>query len=232
MQVLYIEDSATLRKSVSLGLRQAGFNVTTAADGNEGLNAALVYDYDVIVLDIMLPGLNGYEILKRLRAEGCSAEVLLLSARSSVEDRVAGLDLGADDYLVKPFAFSELVARVRSLVRRKFGAKENTVTMGDLRIDLAARRVFFRETEIRIRPREFDILGYLALRAKKVVSRTEIVEHLYDHAADLKSNAIDSAICNLRKALDAVGCGEWIATIPRVGYLLDNTRSNPEETRK
>lgn len=221
MQVLYIEDSATLRKTVSLGLRQAGFKVTTAGDGVEGLNSALVYNYDVIVLDIMLPGLNGYEVLKRLRSEGHEAAVLLLSARSGVDDRVAGLDMGADDYLVKPFAFSELVARIRSLMRRKFGTKENVISVGELKIDLLARRIFFRDEELHLRRREFDILGYLSLRAKRVVSRTELVEHLYDHAADLKSNAIDSAICGIRKVLDEVGCGAWISTIPRRGYLFE-----------
>ena len=232
MQVLYIEDSATLRKTVSIGLRQAGFIVTTASDGIEGLNSALIYHYDVIVLDIMLPGLNGYEVLKRLRAEGNEAQVLLLSARSGVEDRVAGLDMGADDYLVKPFAFSELVARIRSLMRRKFGAKENVLSVGELRIDLLARRLTFREEELRLRPREFDILAYLALRAKRVVSRTELVEHLYDHAADLKSNTIDSAICGIRKVLDGVGCGAWISTIPRRGYLFEEGAMSRGELAK
>jgi DNA-binding response OmpR family regulator len=221
MQVLYVEDSPTLRETVSFGLHREGFTVTTAADGNEGLNAALIYEYDVIVLDVMLPGIDGYEVLKRLRAEGNSAEILLLSARSSVDDRVFGLDLGADDYLVKPFAFSELVARIRTLVRRKFGTKENVISVGGLRIDLSSRRLFSESEEVKIRPREFDILGYLALRAGKVVSRTELIEHLYDHAATLKSNAVDSAICNLRKTLENAGHGDLITTVPRRGYLLE-----------
>jgi len=223
MKILYVEDSPTLRKSVAKGLRRAGYTVTVSADGPEGLDIALVHDFDVIVLDVMLPGLSGFEILKRLRDSGDRTEVLLLTARISVEDRVTGLDLGADDYLVKPFAFEELLARIRVLVRRSFESKTNVLFFAGIRIDLSARRIFFQDREISLRPREFDILECLALKSGKIVSRTELIEHVYDHAVDLKSNTVDSAICNIRKCLSDAGAEHIITTVPRRGYLLDAT---------
>ncbi|MCL4159876.1 UNVERIFIED_CONTAM: hypothetical protein GTU68_027872 [Idotea baltica] len=221
MQILYVEDSPTLRISIASGLKKEGYHVTTASDGDEGLNAALIYDYDVIILDVMLPGVNGFEILRQIREAGNSAAVLMLTARVNIEDRVSGLDLGADDYLTKPFAFDELLARLRALLRRKFDAKSSVVTLAGLKIDLTARRLFFCDRELVVRPREFDILGYLALHLGKVVSRSELIEHLYDHATDLRSNVVDSAICNLRKILSQAGCPDIIETIPRRGYLLE-----------
>ncbi len=221
MRILYVEDSPTLRSAVSIGLKDAGYSVTTASDGTEGLNAAQIYDFDVILLDIMLPGLNGYAILRELRKEKNEADIILLSARAELDDRITGLDMGADDYLVKPFAFEELLARIRALKRRRFGMKTNTVELGALKIDISAKQIFFSGKEISLRPREFDILEYLAMNRGKTVTRTELTDNLYDHAKDLKSNAIDSAICNIRKALADVGCENIISTIPRRGYLFD-----------
>lgn len=221
MKILYAEDSKTLRETVARGLRQSGYTVVTSADGNEALNALLEQEFDVVILDIMLPGPDGFAILEQLRREGNEAEILLLSARTGIEDRVKGLDLGADDYLVKPFAFEELEARIRLLMRRRFASKSNEVILGKLCIDISAQRIFWDGEELTVRPREFDILCYLALRSGKIVSRNELIEHVYDHAADLKSNAVDSAICNIRKKLAEAGVDGFISTIPRRGYMLE-----------
>jgi DNA-binding response OmpR family regulator len=181
----------------------------------------MVHEFDAIILDVMLPGLSGFEILRRLRKEGNETEVLLLTARSGIEDRVEGLDLGADDYLVKPFAFEELLARLRVLMRRRFGRIVDDLRLGNLRIDFAARRLFVVDKEVSLRPREFDIFEYLAQRSGKVVSRTQLVEHAYDHAKNLSSNAIDSAICTVRKHLAGAGADVTITTVPKRGYVLD-----------
>lgn len=223
MHVLYVEDSITLRDSITRGLRREGYAVTAIGDGEEGLDAALVNEYDVIVLDVMLPGKSGFEILRELRNAGIGAEVMMLTARAGIEDRVEGLDLGADDYLVKPFAFEEFVARIRALIRRRYEAKKSVLKLGPFRLDFAARRLFKGEEEMTIRPREFDLLTYLLLHEGRIVSRTELIDSLYDHAAEVRSNAVDSAVCNLRKILAEGGCGDYIRTVPRRGYLLEKT---------
>lgn len=227
MRILYIEDSSSLRETIARGLKNEGFIVSLAADGITGLDAALEAEYDVIIIDVMLPGIDGFEVLEELKKADVDSQILMLTARASIEDRVHGLESGADDYLVKPFAWKELLARVRNLIRHRYGQQSSSLNIGGLRVDTQAKRIWYRDKELRLRPREFDILEYLALRVGKIVSRTELTEHIYDHALDLKSNAIDSAICNIRKKLALEGCDDVISTIPRRGYLLETSSSKP-----
>ncbi|NOX99684.1 MAG: response regulator transcription factor [Verrucomicrobia bacterium] len=225
MRILYVEDSSSLRETIGRGLKNAGYIVTLAADGISGLDAALEAEHDVIIIDVMLPGMDGFEMLGELKKAEVDSQILMLTARASIEDRVHGLESGADDYLVKPFAWKELLARVRNLIRHRYGQQSSSLSIGDLKIDTQAQRIWYKNKELRMRPREFSILEYLALRVGKIVSRTELTEHLYDHAVDLKSNAIDSAICNIRKKLTLEGCDEIISTIPRRGYLMESRTS-------
>lgn len=227
MRILYVEDSQLLRKNVTSALKRAGFAVDTAADGEEGLNLALTGAYDVMILDVMLPKVDGLTILAQVRKAEIDSAVLMLSARVTTADRVQGLNLGADDYLVKPFQLEELIARIHALNRRRYGLNGNHVEIGKLSVDLNAQRVFVDNNEISLRPREFEILQYLVCRSGSVVSRSEILEHVYDQAADLKSNAIDVAICTARKKLSEAGSDANIRTIPRRGYLIESEDSQP-----
>ncbi|MEP0843029.1 MAG: response regulator transcription factor [Phycisphaerae bacterium] len=202
------------------GLGEAGFAVDAAADGEEGLWYARSGDYDVIVLDLMLPKLDGFTLLKLLRAEGGSAPVLVLTARDGLDDRVQGLNLGADDYLVKPFAFEELLARVRALVRRRYQARKPVIQVGDLSIDTAARSVQRGGRTIELTPREYALLEYLALRAGQVVSRTDLWEHVYDFHSDAGSNVVDVYIGYLRRKIERPGRPRLIHTRRGQGYLL------------
>ncbi|HUS92351.1 MAG TPA: response regulator transcription factor [Phycisphaerae bacterium] len=220
MKVLLIEDYAPLRKSVAKGLGEAGFAVDATGDGDEGLWFARTGDYDGIVLDLMLPKVDGLTILRTLRAEGRQAPVLILTAKDTVPDRVRGLDLGADDYLVKPFAFEELLARVRALVRRKYETRCPVVRVGDLTMDTAARTVRRGEGPIDLTPREYALLELLAARAGEVVTRTEIAEHVYAFDAEPDSNVIDVYVGHLRKRLEEGGRPRLIHTRRGVGYVL------------
>ena len=167
MHLLLIEDYRPLRQSLTKGLHEAGFAVDATGDGKEGLWYATGNEYDVIILDLMLPGMDGLEILKRVRDQGRKASVLILTAKDTVQDRVTGLDLGADDYLVKPFAFAELLARIRALLRRSYQEKSPSVEIADLRIDLTTQRVWRGSEEIQLTPREYALLEYLAMRPAK-----------------------------------------------------------------
>lgn len=221
MRILLIEDSKRLRRSITLGLKQAGYKVDATGDGEEGLWYAESYNYDVVILDLMLPGMNGLEILRRLREQGRNLHVLILSAKDTVEDRVRGLQAGADDYLIKPFAFQELLARVQALVRRRYGVKNNLITIGELEIDLAKREVKRAGKNLELPPREFALLEFLALRRGTVVSRSEIEEHLYDENTELISNVVDAAICSLRKKIDKPGEPSLIKTRRGIGYIIE-----------
>ena len=221
MKVLLVEDYVPLRKSVARGLQEAGFAVDATGDGEEGLWYARSGDYDVIVLDLMLPKVDGLTILRRLREREDPVPVLILTARDTVPDRVRGLDLGADDYLVKPFAFDEFLARVRALVRRKYETRSPSVQVGDLTVDTSRRTARRGGRTIELTTREYALLELLALRAGQVVSRTEIWEHLYDFAAEPASNVIDVYIGHLRKRLEAGGRPRLIHTRRGLGYMLD-----------
>ena len=220
MRLLLVEDNAPLRKSVAKGLREAGFAVDATGDGEEGLWFARTGEYDVIVLDLMLPKLDGLEILKRLRDQGNPVHILILTAKDKVDDRVRGLDLGGDDYLVKPFAFGELLARVRALVRRKYESKSASIQVADLEIDTRARSVRKAGRVVQLTAREYSLLEFLALRAGQVVTRTEIWEHIYDFAAEPNSNVIDAYIAHLRKKLEQDGQPHLIHTRRGMGYMM------------
>ncbi len=217
MRALVVEDYAPIRDAVRDGLVEAGYAVDVASNGEEGLWLAEQTPYDVVVLDVMLPKLDGHEVLRRLRRQGSQIAVLLLTAKDTVADRVIGLDLGADDYLVKPFAFAELLARVRALVRRRYDAKDPTIRIADLEIDTAARTVRRGSTTIVLSAREYGLLEYLALRAGQLVTRTDIWEHVYDFHSEAHSNVVDVYVGYLRKKL---GLPQLIHTRRGQGYVL------------
>ena len=220
MKVLLVEDYGPLLKSLSQGLREAGFAVDATGDGEEGLWYARSGDYDAIVLDLMLPKVDGLTILRRLREKGDPVPVLILTARDTVPDRVRGLDLGADDYLVKPFAFEELLARIRALVRRKYQARSPEIQVGDLSIDTSGRTACRGGRTVNLTPHEYALLELLAVHAGGVVTRTEIWEHLYDFGAEPNSNVIDVYIARLRKRLEQDGRPRLIHTRRGLGYVL------------
>lgn len=220
MRVLLVEDYPPVRKAVARGLREAGYAVDVAGDGEEGLWYSLNNDYDVIVLDLMLPKVDGLTILKRLRSDGRSANVLILTAKDTVTDRVQGLDLGADDYLVKPFAFEELLARVRALARRSYHARNPIITLDDLRIDTSGQRVWRAGEEILLTAREYALLEYLAMRSGEVVSRSSIWEHVYEFNSDAESNVVDVYIGYLRKKIERSDKRRLIHTLRGRGYQL------------
>jgi len=221
MRLLLIEDYAPLRRSIAKGLREAGFAVDTTGDGEEGLWQATSGEYDAIILDIMLPGMDGLTILKKLRAKGRGTHVLILTAKDTLADKIRGLDLGADDYLVKPFAFGELLARVQALVRREYRQKSPVVRVGSLRIDTAAQRVRLGRKELSLTPREYALLEYLAMRKGQTVSRTDIWEHIYEFGSEATSNVVDVYIGYLRKKLGRPGEPSPIRTVRGRGYVLE-----------
>jgi DNA-binding response OmpR family regulator len=221
MRILVVEDYPPLRLSLTRGLREAGYAVDAVADGEQALAYAEAGDYDLIVLDIMLPVVDGLSVLRRLREERRPARVLLLTAKDTVADRVSGLDLGADDYLVKPFAFAELLARVRALVRRAYAKAAPTIRVGDLEIDTAARRVRRAGREIELTAREYSILEILAHRAGCVVTRDEISAAIYDFDAEPGSNIVDVYIGYLRRKIEGEGEARLIRTRRGLGYVLD-----------
>jgi DNA-binding response OmpR family regulator len=223
MRLLLIEDSRRLQRWLGAGLRRAGHAVDVAGDGEEGLQLALTNRYDVIVLDLMLPSLDGYQLLGRLRAEGeegDAAHVLIVTARDAVEDKLRGFELGADDYLVKPFDLQEMLARIQALVRRRHGRSSPRITVGTLTIDTAARRVFRDGAPLTLTAREYVLLEYLALRRGQVVSRGDIEACLFDGRSEPTSNAVDAAIAALRRRIDVAGELSAIQTHRGQGYLL------------
>jgi DNA-binding response OmpR family regulator len=221
MRVLFVEDSVRLQQSVGASLRRSGYAVDVVGDGEEGLWHALSNDYDALVLDLMLPKIDGLEVLRQLRAAKRLTPVLLLTARDTVEDRVRGLNQGADDYLVKPFALEELLARVQALCRRKYQRMESQITVDDLTIDPVAKRVERAGRVVELTSREFALLEYLASRRGAVVSRAEIEEHIYDGMIDPMSNVVDSAICIVRRKLAAPNSRPLIHTRRGQGYVME-----------
>jgi two-component system OmpR family response regulator len=220
VRVLVVEDYSPVRDAVAKGLREAGFAVDTTGDGEEGLWLATSHDYDVIVLDLMLPGVDGLSILRQLRAERRRARVLVLTAKDSVDDRVNGLELGADDYMVKPFAFAELLARVRVLARRAYAIDAPEIRVGDLRIDTQKQRVFRGDNEVVLTPREYALLEYLAVRAGEAVSRTDVWEHVYEFTSEADSNVVDVYVGYLRRKLERPDRPALIQTVRGRGYSL------------
>jgi DNA-binding response OmpR family regulator len=221
MRILLIEDSTRLQRSLKIGLKKAGYSIDVTGDGEEGLWFAESYGYDVIILDLMLPKLDGLTILRRLREQDKNVHVLILTAKDTVEDRVQGLQSGADDYLIKPFAFEELLARVQALVRRHYGVKKPCISIGELQIDTMKRRVTRKGKEIELPPREYALLEFLAMRKGMLVSRMEIEQHIYDEHAEPLSNVIDAAVCSLRKKIDETGKPSLITTRRGMGYIIE-----------
>lgn len=220
MRILFVEDSQRLQTYAGKAFRRAGYALDQATDGEEGLWLAQNNNYDVVVLDVMLPKMDGLTVLRKLREAEKTTHVLLLTARDSVDDRVTGLQMGADDYLVKPFALAELLARVQALVRRSYGAKNPSVVVGPLTIDTAARLITVNGQPIDLAPREYALLELLASQPGRVVNRTEIEERLYDEAAENLSNVIDSSICLLRRKIDSPGQPSLIRTRRGFGYVF------------
>jgi DNA-binding response OmpR family regulator len=221
MKLLVIEDSERLRRSLGQGLQRAGFAVDLTADGREGLAYATLNDYDVVILDLMLPQMDGLTVLKSLRRQGKNTHVLILSAKDQVEDRILGLELGADDYLIKPFSFDELCARVRALIRRRYESKDPVVRVGGLEIDTARQQVSRGGTPVPLTPTEYAFLELLILRRGRVVSRDQILGHLYDSAAEVSSNVIEVLVCSLRKKVQPESANPIIVTRRGRGYLIE-----------
>lgn len=220
MRVLIVEDSEALRESLRAGLASEGFAVDVAADGRTGLGYARNNPYDVLVLDLMLPEVDGLDVLAGLRQKQERPHVLVLTARDRVEDRVRGLNAGADDYLVKPFAFEELLARVHALVRRRYEEGASELRIGPLTVDVVARSAALEGADIDLTAREYSLLEYLALRRGHTVTREEIEDHIYGVNKLPSSNAVDSAICILRAKLGPVG-KDLIRTRRGRGYSLE-----------
>ena len=219
MRLLVVEDDAKIASFVVRGLKQAGYAVDHAADGETGLILAETTDFDAAVVDIMLPKLDGLSLVKRLRAARRTVPVLFLSARSSVDDRVRGLQSGGDDYLTKPFAFSELLARVHALIRRATQAPEATkLTAGDVSLDLVTREITRAGERVELQPREFTLLAFLLRHAGRPVSKTMILEHVWDYSFDPQTNVVDVVVSRLRAKIDPDHLR--IETVRGVGYIF------------
>ena len=224
MRVLIVEDYLPLRESLTQGIREAGYAVDASGDGEEGLWYAQSNEYDAIILDVMLPKVDGVTMLKQLRSQGNPAPVLLLTAMDAVNDRVAGLDAGADDYLTKPFALDELLARVRALTRRKYDKPDPIIRIVDMELNTAEKTVKRNGNVIALTVREYTLFEFLALRVGEVVSRTEIWEHLYSFHSSAESNVVDVYIGYLRKKIELPNLPKLIHTRRGHGYILGHDR--------
>ena len=222
MRILLIEDEKNLANIIKKGLQEEGYSVDVAYDGEEGLYMAENLPADVIVLDIMLPKLDGLAILKTIRKKGIKTPVILLTAKDAVLDKIKGLDTGADDYLTKPFEFGELLARIRALLRRIGEQKSPVIIIDDLEINTASHKVKRAGKKIDLSPREYAILEYLAYNKDRVLTRIEITEHIYDESFDLDSNIVDVYINYLRTKIDKDSDKKLIHTIRGTGYMLAN----------
>ncbi|MEO8520089.1 MAG: response regulator transcription factor [Acidobacteriota bacterium] len=221
MRALIVEDDATIAEFVARGLREAGFAVDRAADGEAGRELTAAEAYDVAIVDVMLPKLGGLELIAAMRRSGVRTPVLILSARHSVDDRVKGLETGGDDYLTKPFAFPELLARVQALIRRSTGAPSSTeLKLADLTLDLMTRRASRQGRDIDLRPREFALLEYLMRNAGRVVSKTMILSHVWDYSFDPRTNVVDVLVFRLREKIDKGLEPKLIHTVRGIGYVL------------
>jgi len=224
LRVLVVEDEKQVLNFVKKGFKEHGFSVDTAMDGREGFFLATGENYDCIVLDIMLPKLDGYEMIQQLRGKGVKTPVIFLTAKDTVEDKVKGLELGGDDYLVKPFSFSELLARVRALMRRGKEEKKACYQEGNLVLDISKRVVKRGKSIISLTPTEFTLLQYLFEHKTEVVTRTMISENVWGYDFDSMTNVIDVHITNLRKKIDLAGERPLIHTLRGVGYVLEEKK--------
>jgi two-component system, OmpR family, response regulator len=222
MRVLLVEDDVKLAGALQRGLQREGYVVDVAATGDEALRQVDVYDYDAVVLDVMLPGIDGFTVCDELRRRELRMPVLMLTARDSVSDRIKGLDAGADDYLVKPFDFGELLARLRAVLRRGPSERPSVIKVGDLRIDPAAHLVTRDGRQVELTAREFAVLEFLASNAGKVVSRTALLEHVWDENYYGSTNVVDVYVGYLRKKLERPFDRRLIRTVRGVGFLLEH----------
>ncbi|MEW8322184.1 MAG: response regulator transcription factor [Candidatus Thiodiazotropha taylori] len=221
MKILLVEDSVRLQRSLSAGLKRHGFSVDQAFDGEQALIYIRHNQYDTIILDLVLPKVNGLNVLSTLRNEGKNDQVLILSANDQTEDRIRGLDLGADDYMVKPFSFDELVSRLRALNRRHSGMKNPVLDISGVKIDTVSRLVSFNDKVVNLTPHEFKLLDYLAHRRGRVFSHDQLIDQLYDAASYVTRNAVEAHISSLRKRLKASGAPGLVKTRRGFGYLVE-----------
>jgi two-component system OmpR family response regulator len=220
MRILIVEDEAKMAALLRRGLREEGLAADVARTGDEAVWRARATEYDAIVLDVMLPGADGFEVCRRLREAGTWSPVLMLTARDAVGDRVTGLDAGADDYLTKPFSFAELLARLRALVRRPPAERPAVVEVGDLRLDPAVRRVWRGETEVKLSAKEFSLLETFMRRPGEVLSRYQLLEHCWDYDYENRSNVVDVYVRSLRNKVDRPFGRASLETVRGVGYRL------------
>jgi two-component system OmpR family response regulator len=221
MRILLVEDDLKIASFITKGLKAAGFAVDHVTDGEEGLHMALTEPYDTAIIDIMLPKRDGLSIIEEMRKKTIGTPVIILSAKGSIDDRVKGLQTGSDDYLTKPFAFSELLARVQALIRRASGASEPTrLTVADCSMNLLTREVLRTGKKIELQPLEFSLLEYLMRNAGKVVSKTMIMEHVWDYNFDPQTNVVEARISRLRDKIDKGFSTKLIHTVRGVGYVL------------
>jgi two-component system, OmpR family, response regulator len=224
MRVLIVEDDRTIADFLAQGLSEAGYAVDVAADGERGLELAAANAYDAAIMDVMLPRLDGLTVIDRMRARGIRTPVLILSARRTVDDRVSGLQAGGDDYLTKPFAFAELLARVQALIRRSTGATEATrLSVGDLTMDLLTRRIERAGRLLDLRPREFALLEYLMRNAGRVLTKTMILSHVWGYNFNPGTNVVDVLVSRLREKIDRDFEPKLLQTVRGVGYVLRGT---------
>jgi len=220
MRILVIEDEKKVASFIKKGLEEEFYAVDAALNGKEGFELASTEEYDLIVLDIMLPYMDGFTITKELRKKGILTPILLLTVKETIQDKVEGLDSGADDYLTKPFAFEELLARIRALLRRKEQIKSTNLKIGNLVLDLQSHKVTIDEKEIILTPKEYSILEYLMRNKNRVISRTKLVEHVYDYHFDTETNIIDVYINKLRSKVDLDPNKPLIQTVRGAGYMI------------
>jgi two-component system OmpR family response regulator len=224
MRILLVEDDSKIASFIVKGLKATGYAVDHSTNGEDGLHLALTQPYDAAIIDIMLPKLDGLELIKRMRNQKINTPIIILSAKDSIDDRVKGLQTGGDDYLTKPFAFSELLARVQALIRRAGGISEPTqLTLGELSINLLTREVMRGGRKIDLKPLDFSLLEYLIRNKNRIVSKTMIMEHVWDYNFDPQTNVVEARICRLRDKIDREFDQKMIHTVRGVGYVLKET---------
>ena len=226
MRILLVEDEPSAARMLAKGLREQGYAVDVAGDGEEALYQQSVNEYDLVVLDVMLPRRDGFDVCRSIRSEGSTGPILMLTARDAVDDRISGLDCGADDYLTKPFDFGELLARVRALLRRPDVLLPEAITIADLEINLHAHRVKRANQEIQLTVKEYALLEYFARNVDRVLGRAEIAEHVWDQSFDLFSNLIEVYIQRLRRKIDDGHLLKLIQTRRGEGYVLTTSRES------
>lgn len=225
MHILFIEDESKIANFVNAGLREHGFVVDYCDDGNEGYHRAIDNEYDVVLLDIMVPRKDGLAILKSLRQAHRNVPVILLTARNELDDRITGLNLGADDYIAKPFFVEELVARIHAVVRRSVGDRQNLLSVGPIKLDCITREVTCNQHVVELTTREFNLLEYLMRSPGRVFTRTQILEHVWGYDFNPTTNVVDVCVQRIRKKLDPIGGSGWLESVRGVGYRFRQPES-------